>query len=70
MQVHFSMIQNTVNETGAVWRRYVSIEVTRKPIKALRHATMRLGEMLHDIGNMSIMGDRANPSLRNVVEEK
>ncbi|KAJ6054987.1 hypothetical protein N7499_005939 [Penicillium canescens] len=43
-----------------------SHEMTVVAREALRHATMRLGEMLHDIEeDMSILRDRANPSQRN-----
>lgn len=41
-------------------------EMTIVAREALRHATMRLGEMLHDIEeDMSIMRDQANPSQRS-----
>ncbi|KAJ5954400.1 hypothetical protein N7501_008679 [Penicillium viridicatum] len=43
-----------------------SHEMTIVAREALRHATMRLGEMLHDIEeDMSILRGRANPSQRN-----
>ena len=43
-----------------------SHEMTVVAREALRHATMRLGEVLHDIEeDMSILRDRANPSQRN-----